>query len=832
MASLAELGLIVLSLLLCSLEQGHAGSVDTVGREFVFAFPTPYYPTSRYTSYVPKLYIVLTNPTAATASVDITITSSTATTSLSQRVDNRPANVTISFTDYFGSTYYTGTNDPKTIRLSSTGDISVVAHYSYNQKYSTWYSTGMIILPVPALGTDHFLVSYRPYAGYKSEFTISATGVVTTVYIRGTDGYRNTKVLQPYETFQYKSSHDLTGSRIASDKPISVISGVSSTRIPDGVDYRSYFAVQIPRVDGIGKDYILSPFKDRSSGYIFRVVGTEDNTLITVGLTEKPVELHAGEFLERVTTADNITMITSSKPVYVCQYMKGYASESSYGNAAMVLVPGLEMFPSSSVSFAVSSLPSKSSRSRYSVSITVKCDSKDGLLMDGNVLAHVWDEFSSPDNKFCILRKQVTVEEGYKISHTSPDEPFSVMVYGVGYKVGYAFMAGYNVRNRTPLLVQNTTLEMIPESKGISLVCEDNEMTIYVNKSFVIDGQPSDVHLSDPYCFGRLVRTSNSQQWIRLKTFYTDCGTIIEESVTGSVFKNTLIYKGPKDETVVIGRDATINLNITCAFEDRALASLQVRPELSVIDGSLSGFGNLVNVTFTLKMYHTINYDLAYRREDFPVTVHVGKPIYLEAKASGGDGIQLMVDSCLATHSSNPRTTPNYIFIDDGCPTDETVVYYSDAESATQRFSTIAFTLSDGDNPTAVAYIHCWLIACNSSDSSTRCQRDCSVRQKRKSAMTKEKQSSEHYVVSWGPLIILSESNGHNEEDVTMDTKFQYTPLIVGASFFVIGVVVAAIGVITYLRSKRNRSSKSWYDSREDKYQLLMMEDFHDESYE
>ncbi|XP_072041648.1 ZP domain-containing protein-like [Amphiura filiformis] len=168
-------------------------------------------------------------------------------------------------------------------------------------------------------------------------------------------------------------------------------------------------------------------------------------------------------------------------------------------------------------------------------------------------------------------------------------------------------------------------------------------------------------------------------------------------------------------------------------------------------------------------MYHTMNYDMAYRREDVPVTVPVGKPIYLEAKASGNDDIQLLVDSCLATNSSNPRSTPNNIFIDDGCPTDETVVYYYDAESSTRRFSTIAVTPSDGDNPTAIAYIHCWLIACNSSDSSTGCQRDCSSRRKRKSATT-HKQSFEHYVVSLGPLIIISESNGQNEEDVTLPT--------------------------------------------------------------
>ena len=65
-------------------------------------------------------------------------------------------------------------------------------------------------------------------------------------------------------------------------------------------------------------------------------------------------------------------------------------------------------------------------------------------------------------------------------------------------------------------------------------------------------------------------------------------------------------------------------------------------------------------------MFQTKSYKSAYGQEDFPVTVWVGKPIYLEAKASGDGEIQLMVETCLATHSENPRLKPNYIFIDSG----------------------------------------------------------------------------------------------------------------------------------------------------------------------
>ena len=65
-------------------------------------------------------------------------------------------------------------------------------------------------------------------------------------------------------------------------------------------------------------------------------------------------------------------------------------------------------------------------------------------------------------------------------------------------------------------------------------------------------------------------------------------------------------------------------------------------------------------------MFKSRGYKSAYRQEDFPVAVKVGKPIYLEAKASGDGDIQLMVDICLASHSENARQKPNYMFIDNG----------------------------------------------------------------------------------------------------------------------------------------------------------------------
>ena len=221
-------------------------------------------------------------------------------------------------------------------------------------------------------------------SNHYSEFTVTAASEETTVTIRAEDGYRAVRSLKPYESFQYKSRVDLTGSRVKADKPVAVMAGVSSAKIPtDNVNYANYLLAQMPNVDGLGKTYILSPFKERSAGYVFRIVATQDNTFVSIS-DGKLKEYHAGEMFHQDVSGNNITLISSDKPILVAQYNKGYAADNLRGNAAMVVVPAVEMF-SSTVMFPVTSLQSKATKSYY-LSIAIRCDDVPGLMVDSVVL--------------------------------------------------------------------------------------------------------------------------------------------------------------------------------------------------------------------------------------------------------------------------------------------------------------------------------------------------------------------------------------------------------------------------------------------------------------
>ena len=127
------------------------------------------------------------------------------------------------------------------------------------------------------------------------------------------------------------------------------MAGVSAAKIPtDNVDYANYLLAQMPSVGGLGKNYILGPFRERIAGYVFRIVATQDNTFVSIS-HGKPIELHAGEMFHQDIVSNNITQISSDRPILVVQYNKGYAADSVRGNAAMVVVPAVEMFSSTTM---------------------------------------------------------------------------------------------------------------------------------------------------------------------------------------------------------------------------------------------------------------------------------------------------------------------------------------------------------------------------------------------------------------------------------------------------------------------------------------------------
>ena len=415
-----------LSNILSCYSAGKAPDPDTTGQDFVFCFPKPFHMTSR--SGPPT--ILITTPRKVQVSFFVTVpgTLFRHTGSITQ---NEMATVTLPFDTYPGI---------KSERYNKTIVIRSLEHpisvYAYHPGATV--SSGFLIIPITHLGHDYYITNFIPYQ--YTVFTISAIHATTHVNITLANGDRSKVTLAQYESYQFLSHLDLTGTHIVADRPISVVSSCTCAQVPLRFGDCGTLTEHIPSTDRLGKKFIIAPFKGRPDGYMFRILATQSDTtirsLISNG-SSSIVKLNIGDYETHDVTGDSIVTIEADKPILLMQYAEGRGASSgteSVGNPSMTLIPSMEAF-SSNVTFPVPLID------HMAISITVPCKYSKTLTLDDV-------ELTSGDNitatsDMCVLRQSIT-PGAHTIGHPDPDVLFFVLVYGFG-DTGYSYPAGYNL---------------------------------------------------------------------------------------------------------------------------------------------------------------------------------------------------------------------------------------------------------------------------------------------------------------------------------------------------------------------------------------------------
>ena len=287
---------------------------DNLGREFVFAFPPNFLESQEQ---------------PATIGV-VVETISTNVTSVKVNVPLR--SVGFNFTLEPGSAPYDLVLYPDlnaTVVVRSDQDVSVTA---YNSKPGSMAM--FTVLPIKHMGKEYFIATRtQPRRGAvllsainePTELKIELTG---RVEFRGewhTPGSVIICTLSPYETLKLELLHDdIIGTRITANTSIAVTIGGICSKIPDGVGSCNHIAEQLVSFDRWGRSFLLSPFANRLSGYLFQVVAGRNNTRVSLGTYE--IYLNMGEHYLGDIDNQRMISISATKPVMVMQYSKGTSS--------------------------------------------------------------------------------------------------------------------------------------------------------------------------------------------------------------------------------------------------------------------------------------------------------------------------------------------------------------------------------------------------------------------------------------------------------------------------------------------------------------------------
>ena len=256
----------------------------------------------------------------------------------------------------------------------------------------------------------------------------------------------------------FNLTHDITGTRIVSNKPLTVLTGHQCAQIPTHFSYCDPIHVQVPPSFLWGQKFILSPFAGRKSEQYYKLVTAKEDTTIAYKCgNSAAIELafqSAGHGKYLNFSAGSYCSLVATKPIFIVQLGAGYTADNYDGGPVMTVVSPTSRHVNS-VSFL--SLPFGWAFPSSFISITVlkKHFNNHSIFLDGNAVQCSWNavyDTSGIAGYVCSLRMSDYVYGSYTakhiVYHCEEDGLLSVVAYGwnndgVG-GWGYAYLTGMN----------------------------------------------------------------------------------------------------------------------------------------------------------------------------------------------------------------------------------------------------------------------------------------------------------------------------------------------------------------------------------------------------
>ena len=157
-------------------------------------------------------------------------------------------------------------------------------------------------------------------------------------------------VLHSLQTFfLFKPYVDLTGTKIISDSPLTIISGHKAARVPADIFDADTIVTQLTPTITWGKTFLLPPHMGRSNRQSYKVIAANNRTIAvkTCGanyITEN-IKFDANKTNWFYTTNNVYCSIISDQPIYVAQI--GVSTQydgGNFGDPSLNTVPPIEQY--------------------------------------------------------------------------------------------------------------------------------------------------------------------------------------------------------------------------------------------------------------------------------------------------------------------------------------------------------------------------------------------------------------------------------------------------------------------------------------------------------
>ena len=345
---------------------------------------------------------------------------------------------------------YTGTTN-LSVHITTTMPVTV---YALNQAGATADATN--ILPVTALGTEYYQISYTTTpSAITDAYAVIATENNTQVY------QNNVSVAPPLnkgDVYYIVNVPDMTGDYISANKPIAHFALTKNYFIYGSADH---LMQQMAPIHVWGKEFfapVSHPVHD-----VVRIVVSQNNTNITqVGGTIRAVgnsqttltNLQAGQFVElEIPFGSFGCSIQADKPVGVCTF---YGGGAPYGDASIAWLAPIAQ--SVTTALVAPFIPKGNTyiHSHYAVVVTPTLTRGNTMVSIGgapatNLIGGSWIENTTAGMSFY---KMPLTNETAAYYFTNP-AGFLIYCYGYGNSESYYYLAYSAMRNLSAAFTAN-----------------------------------------------------------------------------------------------------------------------------------------------------------------------------------------------------------------------------------------------------------------------------------------------------------------------------------------------------------------------------------------
>ena len=266
-------------------------------------------------------------------------------------------------------------------------------------------------------------------------------------------GIQYSFVINRLQTVYIGSTDDLSGTKIVTDRPVSVFTGHECGNLPSNVVACSHLIEQIPPTTLWGKIYYTAPLANKTS-YTIKVLAADDSTTVNIycNNTMESYAINEGDIINK-TQMNKYCAIYSNKKVLVLQFSHGGGEDfNDYGDPMMTLVPNTNQYLNK-FDFSTTRNSSQSGYNHY-VNIIVMAQYYHPnmiYLISGGVNRSLVTQQWVPIQVNSITEAyatQVTIPEGVThIVHTDAAAQMMIIVYGFNRHDGYGHIGG--IHNHT-----------------------------------------------------------------------------------------------------------------------------------------------------------------------------------------------------------------------------------------------------------------------------------------------------------------------------------------------------------------------------------------------